>query len=105
MQTQNENYWMQETKFYEWLDSFCTGSYAELEIFGGGGPVWLWDLYHAEQEANTVGRNLVRDLILKIPSFFLLFSLCGINLIWGMKRKKCGGRCQIKDDQYELFAR
>ena len=35
MQTQNENYWMQETKFYEWLDSFCTGSYAGLEIFGG----------------------------------------------------------------------
>jgi len=30
---------------------------------------WLRDLYHAEQKANSVNRNLVRELILKIHGF------------------------------------
>ena len=55
---------MQETEIYEWMESFLHGR-PGLEIFEGTG-VCLWDLYHAEQEANSVGRNLVGELILKI---------------------------------------
>ena len=36
-----------------------------LEILGETG-VWLRDLYHAEHEANSLGRNLVKELILEI---------------------------------------
>jgi len=55
---------MQETETYEWV---VTGIFlwGRLGIFGETG-VWLWDLYHAEQEANSVGRNLVGELTLKI---------------------------------------
>ena len=54
---------MQETEIYEWLELFVRG--AGLGIFGELG-VQLWDLYRAKQEVNSVDRNLVGELILKI---------------------------------------
>ena len=45
-----------------------------LRIFGET-RVWLWDLYYAEQEANSAGKNLVGELIFKKFTGLLVMTL------------------------------
>jgi len=67
MPTQNENYWWSRRTLNLWvIGIFLYTGGLQGSIFSGELGVQLWDLYRAEQEVNSVGRNLVGELILKI---------------------------------------